>query len=123
MTGIKVRYLMVYHFVLSYLVLTTVIALGAAMAYSIQQIQELTVASSDIEAEINRAYKFRLAYLGAYAICIGSFSLVSMISVVDIVWKRPSSVITGNSAYASALNLVGLLCAQSFVIPCKSASI
>ena len=120
MTGIKVRYPAVFHLILSYLTLTAMVALGAAMAFSIQQINSLRAQPGDVVNDVNDAYNFRLAYLAAYAVCIGSFSLVSMVSVIDIVWKRPSAVIKGNSPYASALNLVGLLCAQSFAIPCKS---
>ncbi|OAL39092.1 hypothetical protein AYO20_01410 [Fonsecaea nubica] len=117
MTGIKTRYPIVYKVMLIYLILTSVAGLGAAMAYSIQQILQLGQDGAEIYDSLNQAYNARIGYLAAYTICIGSFSLVSMASVVDIVWKRPSSIVARNSAYASALNLIGLLCVQSFVIP------
>ncbi|KIW86973.1 uncharacterized protein Z519_12438 [Cladophialophora bantiana CBS 173.52] len=117
MTGIKARYPVVYKVMLIYLILTSVAGLAAAMVYSIQQILQLGKDGAEIYDFLNKAYNARIAYLAAYTICIGSFSLVSMASVFDIVWKRPSSIVTGNSAYASALNLIGLLCVQSFVIP------
>jgi len=117
MTGIKVRYLTVYKVINAYLMGTAFAALATAMAFSIQQVQQIGLQMT--EDEVNYAYRLRVAFLAAYAICIGSFSLVSICSVVDIIWKRPSSLIKGHNAYASALNLVGLLCAQSFIIPCE----
>ncbi|KIX94572.1 uncharacterized protein Z520_09618 [Fonsecaea multimorphosa CBS 102226] len=117
MTGIKARYPIVYKVMLTYLILTSVAAFAAAMAYSIQQILQLGQSGAEQYDGLDEAYNGRIAYLAAYTICIGSFSLVSMASVFDIVWKRPSSIVTRNSAYASALNLIGLLCVQSFVIP------
>ncbi|OAP55534.1 hypothetical protein AYL99_10507 [Fonsecaea erecta] len=117
MTGIRARYPVVYKVMLVYLILTSVAAFAAAMAYSIQQILQLGKDGAEIYDYLDEAYNGRIAYLAAYTICIGSFSLVSMASVFDIVWKRPSSIVTRNNAYASALNLIGLLCVQSFVIP------
>lgn len=122
MTGLKVSYPGPYKVILTYLVGASLAALGAAMANSIHQTMELTDSTNQPEQAVTEAYQMRVSYLITVAVSLGSFSLVSMVSVVHIVWKRPASVINGNSAYASALNLMGLLCAQSFVIPCKQIS-
>ena len=117
MTGIRVRFFNLYRVILAYLILAAVAALITLILFSVQQIQQLT--QPPTEEVYNYAVRLRNGYLIAYAISIGSFSLVSICSIADIIWKRPSSVIKGHNAYASALNLVGLLCAQSFAVPCK----
>ena len=94
-------------------------ALAAAMAYSIQQTMTIGRPQAEDQLSLDIDYTNRVAYLASYALCIASHSVVSMISVVGIVWKRPAVVMTGNSAYSKVLNLIGLLCAQSFIIPCK----
>jgi hypothetical protein len=119
MTGFRVRNLVLYRTILSYLTLTSVCALAAAMTYSINQIISLGLPPEDVSSSAYMRYNAKVAYLACYAICVGSYSLVSMVSVANIVWRRPYAVMTGNSAYSTALNLLGLLCAQSFVIPCK----
>lgn len=115
MTGIRVRRPNFYRIILSYLVIAALAALGACMAYWIQQIT--IISAAETPAMSNYSAKLRDVYLITYAISIGSFSLVSICSVVDIVWKRPSSLLKRHNVFASALNLVGLLCAQSFVVP------
>ncbi|OCT48011.1 hypothetical protein CLCR_04120 [Cladophialophora carrionii] len=119
LTGLRVRRPGLYKIVMTYLVLTSIAGLAAAMAFSIHQITVLGQPATDDEHSIDVAYTARVAYLSSVAICIGSYSLVSMLAVVDIVWKRRTAI-SGGGPYASALNLVALLCAQSFVIPCKS---
>ncbi|ETI20142.1 hypothetical protein G647_08176 [Cladophialophora carrionii CBS 160.54] len=116
MTGLRVRRPGVYKIVMTYLVLTSIAGLAAAMAFSIHQITVLGQPATDDEHSIDVAYTARVAYLSSVAICIGSYSFVSMLAVVDIVWKRRTAI-SGGGPYASALNLVALLCAQSFVIP------
>ncbi|EXJ54752.1 hypothetical protein A1O7_10093 [Cladophialophora yegresii CBS 114405] len=116
MTGLRVRRPGVYKIVMGYLVLTSIAALAAGITYSIHQMTVLgEPATSDARA-MDVTYTIRVAYLSSYAISIGSYSLVSMLAVMDIVWKRRTTI-SGGGPYASALNLVGLLCAQSFVIP------
>ncbi|KIX05518.1 uncharacterized protein Z518_06390 [Rhinocladiella mackenziei CBS 650.93] len=115
MTGIRSRFPAAYKVILSYLVLASLAALALGMTFNIQQI--LNIGKPMTPPHTTQSVQFRNAYLIGYATSIGSYSLVSICSIIDIVWRRPSSVIKGRNAYASALNLVGLLCAQSFVIP------
>ena len=116
MSGLKVRFPTVYYILLTYLALTSLAALVASMVYWIYQI---TVIHDDITYPAVFPKWLRTIYLIIYAISIGSFSLVNVCSVVDIIWSRPSSVLTPHNAYHSALNLVGLLGAQSFIVPRK----
>jgi hypothetical protein len=120
MSGLKVRRPWIYRIVLSYLILTSMAALAAGMAFSIHQIMVIGAPATNDIALISIGYTARVAYLASYTVCVGSYSLVSMVSVADIVLKRPTAT-SGGGPYSSALNLVGLLCAQSFVIPCKSS--
>ncbi|EXJ83116.1 hypothetical protein A1O1_06735 [Capronia coronata CBS 617.96] len=117
MTGIRVRFIIVYKIILMYLIVAAVIALAICMAFNIQQI--LYIGKPVELADGTALLRLRNAYLITYAISIGSFSLVSICSIMDIIWRRPSRVIKGHNIFASALNLVGLLCAQSFVVPCE----
>lgn len=119
MTGLKVRRPRLCRLVLGFLALSSVATLGTAMAFSIYEMTTIRDQVQDLERSFDILWAFHWAYSLSYTICIGSYSLVSMISIVDIVWKRPAAI-SGGSVYASALNLVGLLCAQSFVVPCKS---
>ncbi|KAJ9603182.1 hypothetical protein H2200_012477 [Cladophialophora chaetospira] len=116
MTGLKVRHSGTYKFILSYLAFTSGATLSAAVAYSIHQIVTITKPVDNVSIFTKNQYTLRIAYLICYTICIGSYSLVSTISIVGIVWRRPTAI-SGGSAYASALNLLGVLCAQSFAIP------
>ncbi len=117
MSGLKVRFPTVYYILLTYLALSSLAALIASMVYWIYQI---TVIHDDITYPAFFAKMLRNVYLIIYAISIGSYSLVNVCSVMNIIWKRPSSVLTPHSAYHSALNLVGLLGAQSFIVPRKA---
>lgn len=119
LTGLKVRRVAIYRFVLNYLAFTSGTTLGTGISYSIYQFCTITKPAADVFLSIDNGYTFRIVYLICYTICVGSYSLLSMIAIVHIISKRPSAVF-GGGAYASALNLVGLLCAQSFVIPCES---
>lgn len=117
MSGLKVRFTRVYRILLVYLILASLTALATGMTYWIHQIM---LVKQDPTTDMDHyMLKLKNIYVTTYAICIGSFSLVSMCSVADIVWRRPDSVIKSNNAFSSALNLVGLLGAQSFVVPCK----
>ena len=117
LSGVKVRFNIIYRIILTYLALTALAALVSSMTYWIHQIM---VVKMDPTPDMDRdMLRMKTVYLASYAISIGSFSLVSICSVLDIVWRRPSSVIQTNNAFASALNLVGLLGAQSFIVPCK----
>ena len=118
--GVKVRFNIVYRVILTYLALTAVAALVCSMTYWIHQIMGVKMDPTP-QMDYNML-KMKTSYLVTYAISIGSFSLVSICSVLDIVWRRPSSVIKTNNAFPSALNLVGLLGAQSFIVPCKLQS-
>ncbi|EXJ77247.1 hypothetical protein A1O3_10405 [Capronia epimyces CBS 606.96] len=115
MTGVRVRFIIVYKVILMYLVMASMIALATCMAFNIQQILYIGK-TVDLE-DSTTLLRLRNAYLITYAISIGSFSLVSICSIMDIIWRRPSKVIKGHNIFASALNLVGLLCAQSFIVP------
>ncbi|KAK5192230.1 hypothetical protein LTR96_006202 [Exophiala xenobiotica] len=114
MTGLKVRFPTIYYVLLTYLALTSLAVLIASMVYWIYQI---TVIHDDITYPIFLQQMLRNIYLIVYAISIGSFSVINVCSVVNIIWRRPSSVITPHNAYHSALNLLGLLGAQSFIVP------
>ena len=118
MTGLKVRHPVICKLVLSFLAFNSVATLAAAVAYSIYELATFREQVEDREQALDISKAYHKACLTCYTVCVGSYSLVSMIAVVNIVWKRPVAI-TGGSVYASALNLVGLLCAQSFVIPCK----
>lgn len=120
MTGVRVTCPTAYRIILAYLIVAALAAFAIGMAKSIQQI--MLIGRMLTPAEYNGGYQLRIAEMAAYTISVGSFALVSITSVLEILWKRPASVITGHSAYASALNLVGLLGAQSFVIPCTKTS-
>lgn len=117
MTGIRVRFITVYKMILGYLILTSVLALASCVAFNIKQI--MYIGKTTALEESTAVLQLRNLYLITYAISIGSFSLVSIFSIVDIIWRRPSRVIKGHNVFASALNLVGLLCAQSFMVPCE----
>jgi hypothetical protein len=119
MTGLKVRFPTTYYILLTYLALTSLAVLIASMVYWIYQI---TVIQDDITYPVFLPQMLRNIYLIIYAISIGSFSVINVCSVVNIIWRRPSSVLTPHNAYHSALNLLGLLGAQSFIVPRKSHS-
>jgi hypothetical protein len=118
LTGIKVTNGAVYYGLLGYLASTSIATLGTAMTYSIMQIKNVTLSGDKLVLAMADAHAFRSIYLVIYAVCIGSYSLISMLSVFHIVLRRPKSLVKKASTYASALNLVGLLCAQSAIIPC-----
>ncbi|KAL2403960.1 hypothetical protein ABEF95_004706 [Exophiala dermatitidis] len=115
MTGIRVRFITFYKIILGYLILTSVLALASCVAFNIKQI--MYIGKTTALDESTAVLQLRNLYLITYAISIGSFSLVSIFSIIDIIWRRPSRVIKGHNVFASALNLVGLLCAQSFMVP------
>jgi hypothetical protein len=118
LSGIRLNYATFYRIFLTYLVLASLAALGGRLTYMVSELKWLGKRRPDWAEDI--VYATSLTYGATYAICIGSYSLVSMCTIVTIVWKRPKSVVSGQNAYASALNLVGLLCAQSSVVPCES---
>ncbi|KAL2408305.1 hypothetical protein ABEF93_001112 [Exophiala dermatitidis] len=103
----------------AYIYITLDIASSAwprnCVAFNIKQI--MYIGKTTALEESTAVLQLRNLYLITYAISIGSFSLVSIFSIVDIIWRRPSRVIKGHNVFASALNLVGLLCAQSFMVP------
>ncbi|KIV83972.1 hypothetical protein PV11_05952 [Exophiala sideris] len=115
LSGVKVRFNIVYRIILTYLALTALAALISSMIYWIHQI--MVVKLDPTPTMDYYMLRMKTTYLVTYALSIGSFSLVSICSVLDIVWRRPSSVIKSNNAFSSALNLVGLLGAQSFIVP------
>jgi hypothetical protein len=119
MTGIKVQNVAIYYAILGYLASTSVATLGSAMAYSITQIKIVTLSGGEMVLAMANSHVYQSIYLVIYAVCIASYSLISMLSVIHIILRRPKSVMQKTSTYASALNLVGLFCAQSAIVPCK----
>ena len=117
MTSIQNRFPRVYQTILGYLIFTSVATLVTQLVYLAMTINQLGKTLPD---DVTYNYlTWVLVYHSLFAISIGSYTLVSMCSIVSIIWMRPSSVVKGHNAYASALNLVGLLCAHSFVLPCE----
>lgn len=116
MTSVQTRFPRLYQTILGYLIFTSVATFVTQLVYIVMSINHLGKTLAD---QVMYNYLvWLLVYHCLFAISIGSYALVSMCSIVSIIWMRPSSVVKGHNAYASALNLVGLLCAQSFVLPC-----
>ncbi|KIW14016.1 hypothetical protein PV08_06797 [Exophiala spinifera] len=112
---IKTRFSIVYIIILVYLVFAALATLVASMVYWIHQIK---VIPDNIDWDTAVYTKrLRYIYLLIYAISIGSFSLVNLLSVLEIICRRPLSVIKSKSVYHSALNLLGLLGIQSCLVP------
>lgn len=116
MTSVQNRFPRFYCTVLGYLIFTSVATFVTQMIYIIKAIKKIGKSTDKV---ITDYLMWIVIYRCFFAVSIGSYALVSMCSIVSIIWKRPSSVVKGHNAYASALNLVGLLCAQSFVLPCE----
>ncbi|KEF57886.1 uncharacterized protein A1O9_05807, partial [Exophiala aquamarina CBS 119918] len=114
MTSMQNRFPRFYRIILGYLIFTSVATIVAQTVYIVKSINKISKSSNKV---ITDYLMWIIIYHCLFAVSIGSYSLVSMCSIVSIIWKRPSSVVKGHNAYASALNLVGLLCAQSFVLP------
>ncbi|RVX70963.1 hypothetical protein B0A52_06121 [Exophiala mesophila] len=115
LTGVRVKAKKWYMFILAILILFSISAFSAQVAYLVALTQQLGKRST---LKALQSYgRYETAYVLTYAVGIGSHSLVAMCSIISIIWKRPASVVKGANAYASALNLVGLLCAQSFAVP------
>ncbi|KIW39885.1 uncharacterized protein PV06_08457 [Exophiala oligosperma] len=115
LTTLKVRSSIAYVVVLVYLVSAALATLIASLVYWIYQIK---VIPDNIDWDMALyARKLRNIYLLLYAISIGSFSLVNLFSVLEIMWRRPFSIIKSESVYHSALNLLGLLGIQSCLVP------
>jgi hypothetical protein len=117
LSGIRLSHTKVYRGILTYLILASLTAVGGRVAYMTSHLKWLRTYRPDWAADV--VDQTAKAYGITSAICIGSYSLVSMCSIIAIIWQRPRSVVHGQNAYASCLNLVGLLCAQSSIIPCK----
>ena len=115
MTSVQNRFPRFYASVLVYLICMSVATVVIQTIYVVKSIKRL---GGNIGA-IAESLMWIVTYRCFFAVSIASYALVSMCSIVCIIWKRPSSVVKGQNAYASALNLVGLLCAQSFALPCE----
>lgn len=121
LTGVRVKLRRLYLCVLILLLLSSTLSFAAQVAYLVGLAQQL---GKPFSIEGFQAYvTYEAVYVVTYAVSIGSYALVAMCSIVNIIWRRPSSVVKGVNAYASALNLVGLLCAQSFAVPCECVAI
>ena len=117
MTSVQNTFPRFYRIILGYLAFASVATFVTQLVYIVMTINQLGKTLAD---DVMYNYlTWLLVYHGLFSISIGSYDVVSMCSIVSIIWKRPSSVVKGHNAYASALNLVGLLCAQSFVLPCE----
>lgn len=117
MTSIQNRFPMLYRIILGYLILTSMATFATQMVYIVMSISQI---GKNLDHSVIANYlTWVYVYHSWFAISIGSYALVSMCSIVSIIWRRPSSLVKAHNAYASALNLVGLLCAHSFLLPCE----
>lgn len=117
MTSIQNRFPMLYRIILGYLILSSMATFATQMVYIVKSLGQIgqNVNYTEFADYLTWIY----VYHTTFAISIGSYALISMCSIVSIIWRRPYSLVKTHNAYASALNLVGLLCAHSFVLPCE----
>ncbi|KAK5053109.1 hypothetical protein LTR84_002083 [Exophiala bonariae] len=115
MTSIQNRFPVLYCVILGYLVFSSMATFATQLICIVK-----TLVQIDQKPEYNAVADYLTwiyVYHTTFAVSVGSYALISMCSIVSIIWRRPYSLVKTHNAYASALNLVGLLCAHSFVLP------
>jgi hypothetical protein len=118
MTGLAVQHPHIQRCILVYLAIASVAVFAASTFDTVRRFLLVGRPVVDPIAGANTEYTIAIIVLLTNAICIGSYSLISTISVITILWGRPF-VIPGESAYRSALGLIGMVTAKSLIVPCK----
>ena len=112
MSNLKTKNFNIYIVVLLYLIASSVIALAANLVF-------IGLQTSDLLGH-HPNYPFATVQdiaLITYAISLGSWCLVSLISVVKLIISRYRVVVT-NHLYDSAIQLLCLTLLESFIVPC-----
>jgi len=111
LSSFEMSYRKTYRVLMGYLIMASIAAFVMRVTLMVYQSASIPAAP--------QAFHIREATLITYTVSIGSWSLVSMCSVVMIIITRPRSMINRNSLYTTVLNLIALVCMESFIVPCE----
>lgn len=120
LTNLHLRHRFYYFTIMTYLVVTSLVALGLRMTISVIQALYNTNALNTQSIELQTISNLRRATTISYAVSIGSWCIVSFVSVVWLIATRSKLIVT-NRLYDTALTLLSLVFMESFVVPRKSS--
>jgi hypothetical protein len=115
-TGLQLNHHKLFFGIMAYLITASIVALGFRMA--ITTIRSIYVFRPLSSFPYSVFAKLRMAMLILYAISLGSWCTVSLISVFWLMYTR-SQLIVSNRMYDTGLTLLTMVFLESMIVPCK----